>query len=94
MNPEDMLSSPDHTWHGSAIAWHHTLDSLIENISTSNERFTGVLLNFPGLKLLAISVYFPTSGKDDEFLDCTGEEGAQHCNTQSEEEARDRIKLL
>ena len=70
MNPEDMLSSPDHTWHGSAIAWHHTLDSFIENISTSNERFTGVLLNFPGLKLLAISVYFPTSGKDDEFLDC------------------------
>ena len=70
MNPEDMLNKPDHTWHGSAIAWHHTLDSYIENIPTSNERFTGVHINFPGFKVLAISVYFPTSGKDDEFMEC------------------------
>ena len=70
LNPEDKLSKPDHNWHGSAIAWHHTLNTMIENVSTTNERFTGVQVNFPGCKLLAISVYFPTSGKDDEFLNC------------------------
>ena len=70
INPEDKLNRPDHTWHGSAIGWHNSLNNSIGNISASNERFTGVHLNLPGFKVLAISVYFPTSGKDEEFMEC------------------------
>ena len=70
MNPEDKLNRPDHVWHGSAIAWHHTLNTFITHISSTNERFAGVRMNFSGCSLLVISVYLPTSGKDDEFLEC------------------------
>ena len=70
MNPEDKLNRPEHNWHGSAIAWHHTLDTITENTPSVNERFSGVKLNFSNCKILAISVYFPTCGKDDEFLEC------------------------
>ena len=70
LNTEDKLSRPDHNWHGSAIGWHQSLNTMIRNISTTYDRFTAIHLDFPGCKLLAISVYFPTSGKDDEFLDC------------------------
>ena len=68
-----MLSSTPailHTWHGCAIGWHESLQTFIQNITARNDRFTGVCINFPFCSVLAISVYFPTSGKDDEYMDC------------------------
>ena len=68
--PEDRLRKSDHTWHGAAIMWHESLNSNVQNICNTHERFTGIKLNFQGQHFLAIAAYLPTSGKDDEFLDC------------------------
>ena len=70
---EDRLGKADHTWHGAAIMWHESLNSEVVNISNSNDRFTGIHLFSRGLPVLAISLYLPTSGRDDEFLDCLNE---------------------
>ena len=71
--PEDKLSSYDHTWHGAAIVWHESLNSNILNINNQHDRFTGIKMNLEGQSILAISAYMPTSGKDDEYLDCLAE---------------------
>ena len=72
-HPEDRLSNPDHTWHGAAILWHDSLNSNVQNISNTHERFSGIHLKCQGQHILAISLYLPTSGKDEEFLDCLAE---------------------
>ena len=68
--PEDKLGSSDHVWHGAAIMWHVSLNPSISSLSTTNARFTGVKLKTQNQRFLLISVYFPTSGKDDEYLEC------------------------
>ena len=70
---EDRLSSGDHTWHGAALFWHSSLDYLVTTIANTNDRFTGLKLNSSPQPILAISLYLPTSGKDDEFLGCLAE---------------------
>ena len=67
---EDMLNSVSHTWHGAAIMWHSSLNSNVSNLKNVHDRFTGVKISLPDRTLLAISAYLPTSGKDDEYLDC------------------------
>ena len=71
--PEDRLSGADHTWHGAAIIWHESLNSSIINLSNIHARFTGIKLYFQEQPMLAISAYLPTSGRDDEFLECLSE---------------------
>ena len=71
--PEDMLCSTDHTWHGAAIAWHTSLDSCISHLKTTNNRFTCIRVALQEQVFLALSVYFPTSGKDDLYLGCTND---------------------
>ena len=71
--PEDRLSTPDHTWHGAAIMWHESLNSNVLNTTNTHDRFSGIQLNFQGQLILAISLYLPTSGKDDQFLECLAE---------------------
>ena len=73
IHPEDRIARSDHTWHGAAIMWHESLNSNVVNISNTNDRFTGIKLNFRGESILAISAYLPTSGKDDDFLCCMDE---------------------
>ena len=68
--PEDRLNQTDHTWHGAALMWHESLNSSVTNLSNTHERFTGIKLNIHGQHILAIAAYLPTSGKDDEFLEC------------------------
>ena len=68
--PEDKLCSSDHTWHGCGIMWHSSLDSTTTRLTTIHPRFTGVITTIENLKFLFLSVYFPTSGQDDEFLNC------------------------
>ena len=53
--------------------WHADINTSVCSVSNTNARFTGIKLSFPGAKILAISAYLPTSGKDDEFLDCLAE---------------------
>ena len=71
--PEDLLSNSDHTWHGSAIMWHASLVSGVTTLKTTNGRFAGVKINSENEKFIAISAYFPTSGKDSEYLECTSD---------------------
>ena len=71
--PEDLLCTADHAWHGSAIMWHSSLDSHVLNLKTTNSRFTSIRLSTQDQKFIAVSVYFPTSGKDDEYLECTSD---------------------
>ena len=70
LNNEDKLMIKGLVWHGCAIGWHESLQTFIQNIPATNERFSAVRINFPSCPVLAISVYFPTSGKDNEFLEC------------------------
>ena len=69
-NPEDKLGRSDQNWHGCGVAWNRHLASSINCVKTVNERFTGIKVELENLTIFAISVYFPTSGKDDEYLDC------------------------
>ena len=68
--PEDTLGSADHTWHGVAILWHTSLDSSLKRLKTKNSRFTAVRISLNQQNFLAISAYLPTSGKDDEYMEC------------------------
>ena len=69
-HPEDKLGSPDHTWHGTAIMWHESLNSSVLSVANVHHRFTGIRLDLQGFTTLAISLYLPTSGKDEDFLAC------------------------
>ena len=71
--PEDTLSRADQVWHGVAILWHTSLDSNLKCLKTSNSRFTSVRISAGDHDFLAISAYFPTSGKDDEYLECVSD---------------------
>ena len=67
---EDRLSSSDHVWHGTATAWHQDLSSIVKPLKVVHERFAGIKISCDSLSILAVSAYFPTSGKDDEFSEC------------------------
>ena len=69
-HPEDKLGQPGLNWHGVGIAWHDSLKSCVTPVKNVNERFTGVRLKIESVTLFVMSVYFPTRGKDEEFLDC------------------------
>ena len=68
---EDLLLSPGPVWHGSAIGWPTDIDKYITKHEINNPRFCGVKHedienNF---SILAYSVYLPTAGRDEEFLE-------------------------
>ena len=67
---EDLLSNMGPSWHGSAIMWHSSIDNGVTSIKTNNHRIAAVRVKLGNDKFLALSVYFPTSGKDDEYLEC------------------------
>ena len=68
--PEDTAGQREQNWHGSSVAWHCSLDSYVTPVENLSERFTGIKLKFDSHSLFVISVYFPTRGKDDEYLQC------------------------
>ena len=70
---EDSLGSNNHTWHGTGIMWHGSLNSDVLHLKNTSDRFTGIRLNTRGQPILAISAYLPTSGKDEEFANCLDE---------------------
>ena len=69
-DPEDKICRPSQNWHGAGIAWHNSLNHCMIPVENVNERFTGLKLEIESVTVFAISVYFPTHGKDDEFLVC------------------------
>ena len=73
MKSEEKLSSCGPVWHGSALGWHNDIQHLIRPIPPTYERFSAVILScYPKNSILVISLYAPTSGKDDDFLECIG----------------------
>ena len=69
-HPEDIIGSQGHTWHGFALGWHDDLGDKAVPLESSHDRFAAVRITLHSRTLLAISLYAPTSGKDDDFLEC------------------------
>ena len=70
-NSEEVVLHAGHVWHGAAVAWHDDIAHAVTDIPVTNHRFAAALINFSS-KLLVISLYAPTSTKDDEFEECLG----------------------
>ena len=73
-NSEDKVVHAKQVWHGALVAWHDDLQTSITPITTTHERYAAILLRIPNSTqaILVVSLYAPTSGKDDDFLDCLG----------------------
>ena len=69
-NNEEKMLTPGQVWHGVAIGWHTSLDSYVTAIESNYDRFAGIRVSLGKYSLLAVSLYAPTHGKDDEFLEC------------------------
>ena len=67
---EDILGYHGPTWHGVALGWHSDLNSQVTQLDSGFERFAAARLGLSSSTLLLISLYAPTSGKDDDFLEC------------------------
>ena len=67
---EDILGNHGPTWHGVALGWHSDLNSQVTQLDSGFERFAAARLTLSSGTILMISLYAPTSGKDDEFLEC------------------------
>ena len=69
-NSEDLIAYKSSVWHGTAVAWHNDLHSISKPLTVTHERFSAVVFAIStNCNILAISLYNPTSGKDDEFLE-------------------------
>ena len=69
--PEDLLCSTEYTWHGAAIMWHCSISQYVNNnLKTNSDRISIIKIKHNNLRLIAASVYCPTSGKDMEYLQC------------------------
>ena len=67
---EDKLMQSGPVWHGAAIGWHVELDAEVMPLPAFSKRFMGVKLETHHGSILAISLYAPTAGQDDEYLEC------------------------
>ena len=66
---EDKMLESGPTWHGTALGWNGNIDNHISKLPVISERFCGVNYSDKQTNILAYTVYMPTSGQDDEFLD-------------------------
>ena len=67
---EDKIMTPGPVWHGAAIGWHNSIGSYVTPLQSNHERFCGLKLSSSQATLILISLYAPTHGKDDDFLEC------------------------
>ena len=67
--PEDKILETGPTWHGTALGWHNSVSSYISKLPIISTRFCGIKLKHENLDILSYSVYFPTAGQDDDFLE-------------------------
>ena len=68
-NAEDKLLDTGPTWHGTALGWIKNIGSNITKIPTVDERFCGIKYTDTSSELIVFSVYMPTTGDDDYYLD-------------------------
>lgn len=68
---EDLLLQADPVWHGTAIGWPSRIDRCVSKLPVVCDRFCGIEYKDAqtDTNILAYSVYFPTSGRDDDFLE-------------------------
>ena len=64
------MMSPGYSWHGVAVAWHSSLNSFVSHLSSNCERFAAIKVCSDKCSLLVVSLYAPTHGKDEEYLEC------------------------
>ena len=62
-----MASGP--TWHGAAVGWQLDIDKYVRRIPIISERFSGVKYEDGQTNIITYSVYLPTCGQDDEYLE-------------------------
>ena len=67
--PEDMLQKSGPSWHGTALGWHSSLSSFVSKLPIVSSRFCGIKFKNEQITIISYSVYLPTSGQDDDFLD-------------------------
>ena len=67
---EDKILKPGQVWHGVAVGWHDDVHADVEYIPSNNTRFVGIRIALKTGRILSISLYAPTSGKDDDFHEC------------------------
>ena len=66
---EDKISSPAHVWHGVAIGWRRDTSFIIQPLQSAHERIAGIKVNLAKNSLILLSLYAPTSGQDENFLE-------------------------
>ena len=67
---EDKIGEQGPVWHGTAIGWKNSLTSHVKPLESSYPRFSGITLSSAETSILIISLYAPTHGQDEEFLEC------------------------
>ena len=89
---EDRVFSVGPVWHGTALGWKKRISSRVNKIPASNERFCGIKYydKTSSIKIIAFSVYLPTSGHDEEFLETL----SQLDNTLKMNHEKDEIILI
>ena len=70
LHAEDMLCHQGPVWHGAAIAWNNDIHGKVTALESNYDRYSSIKIRLGSENLIAISLYAPTSGKDDEFLEC------------------------
>ena len=68
-HPEDQLLASGPVWHGVAIGWRKDAGLNIQPLQSTNERLVGIKILMPQSSLILISLYAPTSGHDEDFLE-------------------------
>ena len=68
-NPEDILGKQAHIWHGVAIGWRRDIKASVKILDSTYDRIAAIKIEFNERSLLLLSIYAPTSGQDDEFLE-------------------------
>ena len=67
--PEELLLAPSTSWHGSSIGWSMKIDMFVTKIPVVSERFCGISYTNNDCHIVFYTVYLPTSGKDEDFLE-------------------------
>ena len=70
---EDLLLKQGSVLHGTAIGWSIEFDMPITKLDIVSNRFYGLKYQLNDTSILAYSVYLPTSGQDDFFIEVLSE---------------------
>ena len=68
-SPEDVLQNSGPVWHGTAIGWHSSISNNVSKLQIISSRFCGINIKINKKEILAFTVYLPTSGQDNDYLE-------------------------